>query len=89
MMFECTHDIHAYYAITPDDTRDSGETTLQVLAWDDAGIGYVLGDVSLVRASSLQGFLRIGLRTAGKPLPGARPPVVVPPTPMPNFRDAR
>ncbi len=73
-MIECTYPVMAVYH---SDT-EKVEAERSVLAWGDAGEPYVLGDKTLILASTAAGFQ--GLRMAGskrKPDPRAEPPIIV------------
>jgi len=54
-MFECTRQVVAAYFLEEKD----GETLRPVLAWDDAGKPYVLGQTGLELADSFLGFLEL------------------------------
>jgi hypothetical protein len=56
-MFEITYPIVATYTL--EETK--AETTRTVLAWDESGQPYVLGEKSLVLASSFLGFTGVRL----------------------------
>jgi len=81
-MIECTYQVLAVYLADV----EKGESTLPVLAWDDAGQAMALGDKNLILASAAVGFT--GLRMNGSrptPDPRVQPPVIIRP---PN-RDTR
>lgn len=84
-MLECTQPVIAVFQAD----IEKLEITLPVLAWNDAGEPYVLGDKALILASTAAGFQGLRMQGEGRKRdPRVPDPVVIPPR-VPRTKDER
>lgn len=84
-MIECTYPILAVYQSDTEKTA----TEVPVLAWNDAGEAFILGDKALILASTAAGFQGLRMQGEGRKRdPRVPDPVVIPPR-VPRTKDER